>query len=219
MSRIDDLIQALCPEGVGMASIPEVSTVVRGLTYSKADEDDLGEIKVLRSNNIDQSANRLNLAGVKTLRTNFHVSSKYFLSAGDILMSAASGSRAHVGKIAYIFEDSDLCFGGFMTVIRSQERVNSRFLFHVLTSSSFRDYLDAALSTSTINNINSTVLTGFKFPLPPLPIQRAIVEILDKLDALVNDISYGLPAEIAGRRKQYEHYRNKLLTFKELDAA
>jgi type I restriction enzyme S subunit len=50
-------------------------------------------------------------------------------------------------------------------------------------------------------------------------VQREIVSILDKLDALVNDITYGLPAEIEARRKQYEYYRNKLLTFKELDAA
>lgn len=53
-------------------------------------------------------------------------------------------------------------------------------------------------------------------PLPSLEKQKQIVSILDKFDKLVNDISEGLPAEIAMRRKQYEYYRNKLLTFKEL---
>jgi type I restriction enzyme S subunit len=52
--------------------------------------------------------------------------------------------------------------------------------------------------------------------VPPLPIQERIVAILDKFDALVNDISVGLPAEIATRRQQYEYYRNKLLTFEEV---
>ena len=51
-------------------------------------------------------------------------------------------------------------------------------------------------------------------PIPPLSEQERIVDILDKFDALVNDISQGLPAEIEARRKQYEYYRNKLLTFK-----
>ena len=52
-------------------------------------------------------------------------------------------------------------------------------------------------------------------PIPSLAEQERIVGILDKFDTLVNDISVGLPAEIEGRRKQYEYYRNKLLTFKE----
>ena len=68
-------------------------------------------------------------------------------------------------------------------------------------------------------NISKKSLLNIEIPVPPLVVQREIVSILDKLDALVNDITYGLPAEIEARRKQYEYYRNKLLTFKELDAA
>ena len=55
-------------------------------------------------------------------------------------------------------------------------------------------------------------------PVPPLEEQARIVAILDKFDALVNDLSSGLPAELAARRKQYEHYRDSLLTFKEAAA-
>jgi type I restriction enzyme S subunit len=56
---------------------------------------------------------------------------------------------------------------------------------------------------------------NFKVPIPPLPVQEEIVRILDQFDTLVNDIKQGLPAEISARRKQYEYYRDKLLTFKE----
>ena len=52
-----------------------------------------------------------------------------------------------------------------------------------------------------------------RIPVPPLKEQERIVAILDKFDALVNDFSSGLPAEIEARRKQYEYYRDQLLTF------
>lgn len=55
-----------------------------------------------------------------------------------------------------------------------------------------------------------------KIPVPPLAEQEQIVAILDKFDALVNNISIGLPAELQARRQQYEYYRNKLLTFQEI---
>ena len=53
-----------------------------------------------------------------------------------------------------------------------------------------------------------------QIPIPPMEEQQRIVAILDKFEKLVNDISEGLPAEIAARRQQYEYYRDKLLTFK-----
>ena len=54
---------------------------------------------------------------------------------------------------------------------------------------------------------------SFKIPLPPLEVQNEIVEILDAFDALANDLSAGLPTEIEARQKQYEYYREKLLSF------
>ena len=65
-------------------------------------------------------------------------------------------------------------------------------------------------------NLNLQQLNNFYIPLPPLEEQKRIVAILYRFDTLCNDISEGLPAEIEGRRKQYEYYRDKLLTFREL---
>ena len=69
---------------------------------------------------------------------------------------------------------------------------------------------------STIKTITKEEFTGFYIPVPPIAEQQRIVEILDRFDTLCNDISSGLPAEIEARQKQYEYYRDKLLTFKEL---
>jgi type I restriction enzyme S subunit len=61
-------------------------------------------------------------------------------------------------------------------------------------------------------------ILGIQVPLPAIIEQARIVTILESFDALVNDLSIGLPAELAARRTQYEYYRDKLLTFKELAA-
>ncbi|MFW5478916.1 MAG: restriction endonuclease subunit S [Segatella copri] len=64
--------------------------------------------------------------------------------------------------------------------------------------------------------LNQKNLNKIEIPMPPLDEQKRIVGILDRFDVLCNDLSAGLPAEIEARQKQYEYYRDKLLTFKQL---
>lgn len=71
-------------------------------------------------------------------------------------------------------------------------------------------------NVSSFASVDTTKLKNVKFPLPPLSVQAKIVAILDRFDSLCNDICKGLPAEIEARRKQYEYYRNELLTFARL---
>ena len=87
-----------------------------------------------------------------------------------------------------------------------------RYVFHWLRKS-YKKL--KSLGQGSQSNINAKFIKNFKIPVPPLSEQERIVSILDKFDALVNDISIGLPAEIQARRKQYEYYRDKLLSFKE----
>ena len=63
-------------------------------------------------------------------------------------------------------------------------------------------------------DLNSSLILSIEIPVPSLEEQRRIVSILDRFDALCNDITTGLPAEIAARQKQYEYYRDKLLMFR-----
>lgn len=69
-------------------------------------------------------------------------------------------------------------------------------------------------SEGGVPTINTQKLGGVLIPIPPLAEQERIVSILDRFDALTNDLTSGLPAEIEKRRQQYEYYRDKLLTFK-----
>ena len=87
-----------------------------------------------------------------------------------------------------------------------------RFLYHYLTLMNLNQYKSAGAQPG----LSVAKLNTLKIPVPPLEEQERIVSILDRFDKLCNDITEGLPAEINARQKQYEYYRDKLLTFKEL---
>ena len=136
--------------------LKEIAEYIRGVTYNKTNEspNNIG-YKILRANNITLSSNTLNFDDIKVIKFDTKVKSSQMLYKNDILISAASGSREHVGKVAFIYQDIDYYFGGFMGVIRCNNNVNSRYLFHIFTSSIFQDYLNEVLNSSTINNLNS----------------------------------------------------------------
>lgn len=69
-----------------------------------------------------------------------------------------------------------------------------------------------------VPHVSGEALGQVLLPIPPLKEQERIISILDRFDALCNDLTSGLPAEIAARQRQYEYYRDKLLTFKEASA-
>ena len=74
-------------------------------------------------------------------------------------------------------------------------------------------------NTSGFESVDMVKFKKLQIPIPPMKEQQRIVTILDKFETLVNDISEGLPVEIAARRQQYEYYRDKLLTFKRKEDA
>lgn len=92
--------------------------------------------------------------------------------------------------------------------------INKSYLFHFLLSKSGEIYQMAGGSGAQ-PNLSSESIKKMKIPVPSLDEQARIVAILDRFDALCNDLTSGLPAEIEARKKQYEYYRDKLLTFKE----
>lgn len=72
-----------------------------------------------------------------------------------------------------------------------------------------------AITGGTIQHVLAGKIGKIKVPVPPMEVQERIVKVLDNFDAICSDLGIGLPAEIEKRQKQYEYYRDKLLTFKE----
>lgn len=87
------------------------------------------------------------------------------------------------------------------------------FLYYYLTTDKVINFWNNKINSSTVSNLNSEIIGSLAVPIVSINLQEKIVEILDEFETLVNDISQGLPKEIDFRTKQYEHYREKLLTF------
>jgi type I restriction enzyme S subunit len=92
--------------------------------------------------------------------------------------------------------------------------ISPKFAYYYFTVA-FKTFILSKAVSATVTSIRKPMLEQFPLPVPPLEEQERIVAILDKFDALVNDLSTGLPAELRARRQQYEHYRDRLLTFSE----
>ena len=90
---------------------------------------------------------------------------------------------------------------------------NDAFYFYWFRSKWGQDAIKKIVGKSAMPKFNKTGLRSILVPVPPVAEQERIVSILDHFDAICNDISDGLPAEIEARQKQYEYYRDKLLTF------
>ena len=142
----------------------EVCSYQRGLTYSKEDESELSDNIVLRANNIDLASNSLVLDEFKYLHPSFEISSKYKLVKDSILICMSSGSKQHLGKVAFIDSDMDLAFGGFMGLIKPI--INAKFLFLYLTSNAFRKHLFRLTNGININNLKFSTLQDIALPVP-----------------------------------------------------
>lgn len=142
------------------------------------------------------------------------------LEQGDILFTSASETPDECA-ISSVIEDeitNGIYLDDHLFGIRINEKykdsINTTFLNYYFHSPGFRKIVNKVVRGVTRFYISKVAFMKLAVPLPPLAEQERIVSILDKFDTLTNSISEGLPKEIELRRKQYEYYRNELLSFR-----
>jgi len=124
-----------------------------------------------------------------------------------VAISGATAGRSAINKIPLTTNQHCCCLE------INSELANYRYVFYWV-SSQYEKL--KSLGQGARSDLNSGIIKSFPIPIPPLEEQERILAILDRFDALCNDLTSGLPAEIEARQKQYEYYRDKILTFKEV---
>ncbi len=204
MSRIDQLIEELCPEGVEWKTLEEVCMKTNNIKWKESQNIDYHYIDltaVSRDNNEISNTQIINSSNAPSR-------AQQIVLKGDIIYGT---TRPTLKRIAIIPENyhRQICSTGFCVIRANREAVLSKYLFFQLNTATFLSYVESNQEGASYPSISDKKLKQFQIPFPPLPIQQEIVSILDTFTAL--DAS--LQAELEARRKQYEHYRDQLLSF------
>ena len=138
------------------------------------------------------------------------------VKTGDVIFGTTRPTLKRFCVIKHEYNEQ-ICSTGFCILRPKIKIVLTNYIFHFISTSDFYNYTESNQKGASYPAISNSIVKNYKISIPSLSEQKRVVSILDKFDALVNDISTGLPAEIKARRKQYEYYRNKLLTFKPLE--
>lgn len=123
-----------------------------------------------------------------------------------------AGDGVGVGKVFHFVNGKYALHQRAYRIHPVDTNILPKYLFYYMRTT-FEGYIHKTMFHSSVSSIRRPMLVEYPIPLPPLSEQERIVSILDRFDKLCHDIREGLPAEIDLRQKQYEHYRDKLLTF------
>lgn len=199
MSRLDELIAELCPDGVEYKELGEIGELIRGAGLQKKDFVDngvgcihYGQIYTYYGTFADKTKSFVNEELAKSLKK---------VNFGDIVIAITSENVEDVCKCVAWLGDDEIVTGGHAAIFKHSQ--NPKYIaYYFQTQDFFRQKKKIATGTKVIE-VSPAKLAKIKIPVPPLQVQREIVRILDNF------------AELTARRQQYEYYRDLLLTFNE----
>ena len=140
--------------------------------------------------------------------------SKKYFEYGDVLFAITGESVEEIGKSTVYLGKEKCLAGGDIVVMKHNE--NPKYIGYALSTTEAQMQKSKGKIKSKVVHSSIPALKEISIPIPSLKEQERIANIIENFDKICNDITSGLPAEIEARQKQYEYYRDKLLTFKEL---
>lgn len=140
---------------------------------------------------------------------------KLHVGRGDVLFTRTSETAEDVGHSSVMLDDiGDCVFNGF--TIRATPKTKEllpEYCAYCFCTDSFRNYVTKNCAFTTRASLTGSTIAEYKLPVPSLALQKRIANVLGNFDKICSDLNIGLPAEIGLRKKQYEYYRDRILSF------
>ena len=203
------MIHEMCPDGVPMVALGEVCTKITDGSHNPPAGIDCSSFRMISSQNIFNDKLVLNDIRFLNEEDFWKENRRTDVSQGDLLLTIVGA----IGR-CYVVKKEDLpftCQRSVAVLKLNKTNVIPEYVHECIVN--INSFLETQANGAAQKGLYLKQISKIQIPLPPLPIQQRIVEILDKFTSLVSS----LDSEIALRQKQYEYYRNKLLTFEEGD--
>lgn len=189
----------------------ELGTFMRGRRFTKSDVVEAG-IPSIHYGEIYTDYGVSASRAVREVRTELARQLR-FAQPGDVVFAGVGETVEDVGKAVAWLGDTPVAVHDDTFSFASD--LNPKYVAYAVQTDDFHSQKTSHVARAKVKRLSARGLAQIKIPVPSSDEQKRIVSILDSFDALASDLSIGLPAELTARRKQYEHYRDRLLTFKE----
>lgn len=214
-SHIGNLVNKFCPEGVEYKKLNEIGTLIRGKRFVHADAVEKDGIPCVHYGEL------YTYYGIWTKHTKSQIRKDIgkklrYANKNDVIIVGAGENDIDIGIAVAYLGDNPVAVHDACYILTHNE--DAKYISYCLRTNDYHKRLKKYVSRGKICAVSAENIGKISIPIPPIEVQREIVKILDTFDNLCNDNSSGLPAEIAARKKQYEYYRDKLLTFNVLEA-
>ena len=208
MNTIKQLLDKYCPDGVEYKKLGEIADCYSGATPNTKTKEywENGNIPWMSSGEVNHAI--VYATEKKITKLGFDSCSTKMVPANTVVVALAGQGKTR-GTVA--LTKIPLCTNQSLCSIVLKGALDSSFLFHYLRGQ-YDKLRRISSGDGTRGGLNLKMINSFEVPVPPLPIQREIVRILDSFTSLEAE----LEAELEARRKQYEYYRDHLLSFKHL---
>jgi len=211
MSRIDDLLSELCPNGVPFKTLGEVGEFIRGNGLQKSDLADAGSPAI----HYGQIHTHYGIWATETKSFVREALAARLRQArpGDLVIATTSEDDDAVAKATAWVGDGEVAVSGDAYIYR--HTLEPKYVAYFFQSGQFQDQKKRHITGTKVRRLSGDSLAKIGIPVPPVEVQREIVKVLDTFIALEADLEADLEAELVARRRQYEYYRDSLLSFRE----
>lgn len=193
----------------------QIKNVVGKVSNIKWKDEQNGTYKYVDLSSIELETNRI--GECEYITNEEHPSrAQQIINTDDILFATTRPMQKRLGIVEEHL-NNQICSTGYCVLRADKNKVYPKWIYYNLSTENFYNYVERYQQGTSYPSITDKLVKDYEIAIPSMETQEHIIHVLDNFESIYSDLNIGLPAEIEARQKQYEFYRDKLLTFKKIE--